>query len=31
MKNNYENWEDWVTFFFFFNLDDKKKQITEIR
>lgn len=30
MKNNYENWEDWVTFFFL-NLDDKKKQITEIR
>lgn len=29
MKNNYENWEDWVTFFFLIWMI--KKQITEIR
>lgn len=30
MKNNYENWEDWVTFFFFFNLDDKKNKLLRL-
>lgn len=25
MKNNYENWEDWVTFFFFIWMIKKNK------
>lgn len=29
MKNNYENWEDWVIYFFLIWMI--KKQITEIR
>lgn len=29
MKNNYENWEDWVTFFFL-NLDDKKNKLLRL-
>lgn len=29
MKNNYENWEDWVTFFYFY-LDDKKNKLLRL-